>query len=247
MNSTHGLNVINSMFGLIDVLSIKLNRNSQGTCCGLKRYFVEQEGSMTWVCFLPWRTDLETARKHHLLPKSGNLLVYKVPDNLLGSTPELTLEAFDCIRQDFESALEKYDLASKEIAFWGLSAGTIPAFYFANRYTCKKLVAVCPTARLGEGIFTARAARKIKKVAVANGYTAETYDNSISEINIENNLDKLPEDVTIYLARFDRFVPYSGGEEVAVKIGKNVSLKVFNFFGHIMALYFFGRVNLNGK
>jgi len=234
------------MLGIVDILAITLKNNSERVNDSLKRIFVEQDGDLTWICFLPWRTDLKTAQRYNLLPKEGNLIVYEVPDNLLGAIPQLTLDAFDSIKQDFEAVFIECELSNKNIAFWGLSAGTLPAFYFANKCACKKLVAVCPTARLGEGIFSAFAARNIRKKSIENGYTAELYDGLINDINIENNLPNLPDDVTIHIARFDKFVPFSGGKKLVLRIKdikRGAVIKKHNIFGHILTLYSFGREN----
>jgi hypothetical protein len=234
------------MFGLLDIVAITLTKKSKQVNYSLNRFFIEQPGNLTWVCFLPWRTTLKTAKKYNLLPMEGNLIVYEVPDNLLGSIPTFTLDAFDSIKKDFEKTFKEYKLINKEIAFWGLSAGTMPAFYFANKYTCKKLITVCPTTRLGEGIFSTFAARNIKRKSIKDGYTAELYDELIKNINIENNLTNLPDDITIHIARFDKFVPFSGGNKLASKIKeikKDVVIKKHNIFGHILTLYFFGKEN----
>ncbi len=234
------------MLGLLDIVAIISNKNSGQFNNNLKRIFVEQTGDLTWICFLPWRTDLKTAKKYNLLPKEGNLIVYEVPDNLLGATPQITLDTFNSISQDFKAVFKEYELGNKDIAFWGLSAGTMPAFYLANRYTCRKLIVACPTVRLGEGIFSAFAARNIRKKSIENGYNARTYDELIRDINIENNLKHLPEDITIHLARFDKFVPFFGGNKLASKIkeiNKDVVIKKHNIYGHILTLYFFGKEN----
>lgn len=234
------------MFGLLDIVAITLNKNTEKIHNNSKSSYIEQPGSLTWICFLPWKTSIETAKKYNLLPNEGDLIVYEVADDLLGETPNLTLNSLNQICADFVTLFEQYNLVGKEIAFLGLSAGTIPAFYLANRYHCKKLVAACPTSKLGEGIFSTYAARDIKKKAIKNGFTAQSYDEFIKDINIGNNLSNLPDDITLYLGRFDRFVPFSGGSLLATKIKEcknNVKVKKFNFFGHILALYFMGKYN----
>lgn len=232
------------MFGLTDIISIIYNQNSKEFNNTYKRHIIRQYGSLTWICFLPWRTGIHNAKKLGFIPKIGDVIVYEMPDNILSADPYLTLKSIKKIEGDLKNVYIEERLAEKQIAFLGISAGTLPAFYFANRYPAKKLIAVCPIDKLGNGIFTAFAAKKIKKISKKNGYSAKKYDNIIRDINPVNNISDLPDKIKIYLSLFDKFTPYSGGAELTKKLiiaKKNVKLKKFNFFGHIPVLYFFGK------
>jgi esterase/lipase len=157
---------------------------------------------------------------------------------------------FQKLKKDFQKECCQKKIKNKEVYFIGLSIGNMPAFYFANRIKSKKLMAVCPTDRLGDGIFSALAAKQrgIKSRAIRRGYTPVRYDKIIQEFNPIKNLKNLPKNVEVYLGRFDKYVPYGGGKRLVKylkKYNKKVVVKEFNFFGHFLTMMMFGLKNKN--
>jgi len=239
------------MLGIIDRLMIRLyNKKPTSNEKDLKcsRYFLEQSGDVTLIYFLPKSVNLQTMKKLGLIPGDGDVLIYGIPDSFLASSPNIVMEAFCNLEKDFISQYKKLDLVNKRIRFLGLSIGTMPAFYFANKMKCEKVVAVCPTDKLGNGIFSTLAASKlkIKDAVIKNGYDAGKYDEIIRSINPMNNIENLPQNVEIYLARFDNYVPFQGGKRLVdniKKYNKDIKVKQFNLVGHVMTMIIFGFCN----
>lgn len=237
------------MFGTVDILFSlrnKITKEEKENANKFNKQIIDRGDKLTWICFLPWRTNIKTARKYNLLPIKGNLIIYETPLNLISEEPQKTREALYSLVNDFEKTYAEKELVGKEIAFLGISIGSIPAFFLANRYKSQKICAICSTAKLGDGIFRAFAARKIKRSIIENGLDADLYDKVLNEINPIENISNLPVDIKIVISRFDNFVPYCGGEELAKKIremNKSVKILRFNFFGHLMTMVRIGRLN----
>jgi hypothetical protein len=232
------------MLGALDDILIYSGRHPANTTDSGKseRCLIKQPGNLNWVCFLPWRTSLREAKRYKLLPKKGNLIIYKLPTNILSSDPLKTLNSFEKIKQDFETYFTD-NLMGQKNNFLGISAGTIPAIYFANRFKSEKLTLVCPTDKLGKGIFQAKAAKNIRKELLTKNYTAQEYDYSVAAINPINNIENLPTDTSIYLANFDKFVPAVGGNKLAVAIQKKnplAKIKKNYIGGHVLTILLFG-------
>lgn len=233
------------MFGLTDILYSSLDGDLEvDKADDFQCHFIEQPGETTWVCFLPWRTDLATARKHELLPESGNLIVYEGPCNLISADPVRVRRAMTGLKNHYKKIYETKKLSEKKLAYCGLSVGSIPAMHLANCYKGKKIVIAFTTTKLGEGIYRAFAARKIKRAATKRGLTAEGYDKIMAEFNPVENIDNLPEEIVYFMSRFDNYVPATGGKkllEILKKKDKRVTVKQSRLFGHVLSLRHIGK------
>lgn len=236
------------MLGVLDLIMASHNKVTDDEAKDAKKFFkysLDRDSDLTWVCFLPRRTTLEIAQKYHLLPEEGNILAYEVPLNLIAGNPNDTRDAFFSLVKDFED-VHGNELKGRKISFLGISVGSMPALFLANRYKTEKVRVVCSTAKLGEGIFSAFAARKIKRDAVGLGFDAEAYDDILDEINPVENIENLPEDIKIVISRFDKYIPYKGGVELAKEIRKiKKNVKVYKFFtiGHFLTMLRVGWLN----
>lgn len=209
------------------------------------KYFLDRKNDLTWICFLPRRTTLDIAQKYSLLPKNGNIIAYEVPLDLIASDPNMTRKAFFSLIKDFQDEY-KNKLLGKDIAFLGISVGSIPAVFLANRYKNKKIRIICSISKLGEGIFHSFAARKIKKDAIKNGFDEVAYDKILNEINLIENTLNLPDDVKIVISRFDNYIPYDGGVELIKKVKetkKNAKIYKFLMVGHFLTMLRVGWLN----
>lgn len=239
------------MLGILDRVIIRFNdknpkNNDQDFY--IKKYFLKRNSKLFWVCFLPKRVSWQTAKRCNLIPRKGNVLMYRVPNAFLSSSPVVVKKAFDILKNDFEKEYKQRKLFRKKVSFSGLSVGTMPAFYFANKFPCEKLIAVCPVDKLGCGIFDSLAAEKMKirSMVLKRGYDSDRYDRIINDINPVNNIDNLPKKITVYLARFDKFTSFYRGLKLIRNIeqhNKKVSVKKFNFIGHFVTMCLFGLTN----
>lgn len=227
------------------ILKNKVTGIEIGNANKFVKYELDRGSDFTWVCFLPQRTTLVIAQKYHLLPKKGNLIVYEVPLNLIADDPNITRKAFFSLVEDFESVY-KGIIDKENIAFAGISVGSMPAIFIANKYRSKKIRIICSTAKLGEGIFGAFAARGIKNKCIKNGFNEKSYDSVLNEINPIKNIVNLPEDIKIIISKFDKYIPYAGGKKLAEEIRKNkkkAKVYKFYFYGHFLTMAKIGFLN----
>lgn len=235
------------MLGISDIIMSLVNgttEKEQKNADEFLKYKINRKSDITWFCFLPRRTNLDIAKKYNLLPRNGNVIAYEVPLNLIASNPNITKNTFFSLINDFKNEYSK--LVSRKIALLGISIGSIPAFYLANRYKADKLRIVCTTEKLGDGIFSAFAARKIKKECIKEGFNAKIYDEILDGINPIKNISNLPGDTKIVISKFDNYIPYKGGLNLINEIKKrNKNIKFYKFLisGHFLTMFRVGRWN----
>jgi hypothetical protein len=122
---------------------------------------------------------------------------------------------------------------------FGISAGTYPAFYFANTYRAARLIAIAPGPRMGQGIYTSIFSRTLRRRCIQNGFrTWEAYDKVIARFNHENNVANLPEgeNLMIFGGRCDRVIRNIGTREIVSicrRAGKNPIFRNYPLLDHI--------------
>ncbi len=235
------------MLGIIDRFLINLNnKNHKNTDYDITRYFIKKQSNKTWVYFVPKNMNLQILKTFGFLPNRYSVLIYGLPDSFLSSSPNIVLKVFNKLKRDFTKQYQKLLLANNELSFVGISIGNMPTFYFANKLKCKKLISLCPTDKLGDGIFKALAADKmqIKNKTIEMGYNAIRYDLIIKGLNPIDNIKNLPKNIEIYLAGFDKYLPVYGGQRLVEKIkthnNKCINVRQFNLLGHVMTIIMFG-------
>jgi hypothetical protein len=215
-----------------------------------KRHIITQEGKDIWVCFLPWRYDLKEAQKKHLLPKKGSLLVYEGPPSLAGIDAFQAKKSLENLTKDFSNYLNENNDIRNKINILGISIGTLPAFYIANHFNVKKLVAVCPGARLGENIYKGIATKEVMKISVKRHKTYRDYDGVLNGMNPIDNINNLPKEVYVVIGGRDKYILTESGEELITalnKAGKNPKVNRCKFLGHGLTLFDFSHKNKTGK
>jgi hypothetical protein len=230
-------------FGFIDKIYSRKDENIREKEIGNKEYKrieIRNESMPVWVCFLPWRVTFEEATKLGLVPKIGRVIVYEGPIGLANPNPTVAAELLGKIVEDLKSLnLNNFNILS-------LSIGSYPGFYIANHFNVNKLVAVTPGSKLGASIYKGIATQKIKKQAIALGFSnGEYYDSLITGTNPIENLDNLPDDIEIHLATHDFYIPTMYGEELVSELHNKKSSKIIRYEGkgHILTMIQFGKSN----
>jgi predicted esterase YcpF (UPF0227 family) len=113
---------------------------------------------------------------------------------------------------------------------YGLSLGTSPALYCANRCkNIKKIFLAFPGDKIApclwKGLLTRDIGRQIEK---KQKYSYKDYENFFIEYNQINNLSNLKsQEIKILLARFDEVVHYQQGEKLIKEMQKrNLNLEI---------------------
>jgi hypothetical protein len=199
-----------------------------------------------WLCFpgfFRFKIELNTPwGVHNFLPKKGKVYLINGPLAVAGFTPNESIEAIKELESQVLPIIEAHPDHSLNI--FSVSAGTYPGFYFANKFRAKRLIAVAPGPRMGQGIYTSIFSRTLKQCAQQAGYlTWQDYDAIIAPYNQEHNVASLPsgDDLLIFGARFDRVIRNSGAREIVRicrKAGKRPRFRNYWFFGHTAAVAF---------
>src|SRR5213078_230343 len=82
--------------------------------------------------FLPWHTPFGMARQFGIAPLDF-LACYEMPAAIVSSEPDLCLQAMLALVMDAERLLAERSIAGKDALVIGLSVGSYPATYLANR------------------------------------------------------------------------------------------------------------------
>lgn len=216
-----------------------------------------------WLCFpgfFRFKIELNKAwGVHNFLPKKGKVYLINGPLALAGFTPHESIEAIKELETHLLPIIDAHPDHSLNI--FSVSAGTYPGFYFANKFGAKRLIAVAPGPRMGQGIYTSIFSRTLKKFAQQAGFrTWHDYDAIIAPYNQEHNVANLPtgDNLMVFGARFDRVIRNSGAREIVSicrKAGKQPTFRNYWFFGHTALGIWLGGMNklgfdpyrLNGK
>lgn len=230
-----------------------------------------------WLCFPGWTDDKVVlknqkvvAKPHNvsitfnLIPKCRLAIIYHGPISIAGRTPYEAIHSIHLIAKDIDKRLEeaskKLGITKREVKeqlnVFCFSAGTLPGFYFANKYKAKKLVAMAPGPGMGKGIFTSEGSKPLKRKVMENGYkTYEEYDKILDKhkINQMQNMDNLPsgKNLIIFGGKCDKFILFNEGTKIVIdeliRKGKNPTTKIYKFFDHGSLALWIGFRNIKGK
>ena len=232
------------MFGITDYLYRFFKSRKRDRLIGngeFNRHVINHEKGNPLVCFLPWRMTFSESMKQDLVPKNRQAIIYEGPTSLVGTNPLQSRESLERIVDNLNDYLEKEGIQKKKLTIIGVSLGTFPAFYIANNLGVKRLIAVCPGARLGENIYGSIATRKIKKEAQEKYPSHEDYDRLLGGFNPIDNISNLPKnEIYVEAGNFDRYIPSRSGRELINALRenrKNPHVKFHDFFGHCLTIH----------
>src|SRR6478609_6332713 len=119
-----------AMFDLLDLWLLRRGIPTDDSTLTFRR--VDGNTRSTVVYFLPWHTPFSVAR-HVGLIRLDYLACYEMPPAIVSSRPELSVEALHRVAADAETLLAARQVRGRDAMLIGLSAGTYPATYLANR------------------------------------------------------------------------------------------------------------------
>src|SRR5262245_60074107 len=118
------------MLDLLDLLLLK--RGIPGDDCTLSFRRIDGDANARVVYFLPWHTPFSVYRQAGFMPLRS-LACYAMPCAIVSSDPERGVKAMRLLVADAEALLTARGLAAAKALIVGLSGGTYPAIYLANR------------------------------------------------------------------------------------------------------------------
>jgi len=235
-------------YGIIDYIyaktsPIKINKNEYQT---FKKEIINQNlnPKEAYICFLPWRTTINEAKKLGLIPKTTKTIVYQGPVGIVNKNPHQTKQLLKQIEIDIKFEIKSNKL--KEFNILCYSIGTYMGFHIANKFSAKKLIAVVPGSKVGETIWDGIATQKIKNQSIKEGFlTPQIYDKILNPTNPIENISNLPENIEIYIGTHDKFIKPKHSQDLINAIEKIRTPKIIKYQsrGHVLSLAKFGKEN----
>jgi hypothetical protein len=194
---------IEAMLDLLDLLLLRRGLALDDRTLAFRR--IEANPRSRVIYFLPWNTPFGLAQRAGLLPLDF-LAAYEMPAAIVSSEPELSVRAMMGLVADAEALLLGRGVAPSDAAIVGLSVGTFPATYLANRLGAR-LCAVTPADRADLMVWQSPAARLVKRRAMAKGFQFHHYSQATAGCHPIENLTGIAPDSLFVLGTRDPFVP----------------------------------------
>ena len=191
------------MFDLLDLWLLRRGIPSDDSTVTFRR--VDGNPRSNVIYFLPWNTPFRVARHIGLIPLEF-LACYEMPPAIVSSVPELSVEALHRLAADAETLLMAHQVRGSEAIIVGLSAGTYPATYLANRMGAR-LCAVAPSDRADRMVWESPATRLIKRRALECGISFLHYARAMRGRHPFQNLDRIASDSIFVMGTRDPFIP----------------------------------------
>jgi pimeloyl-ACP methyl ester carboxylesterase len=153
------------------------------------------------VYFLPWHTPFGFARHAGFAPLDF-LACYEMPPGIVSSEPDLCVQAMLGLVADAERLLP----TGQDAVIVGLSVGTYPATYLANRIGAR-LCSVASADRADLAIWQSPATRLIKRRAVQQGYQLSDYTKALFGSHPAENLAGIAPNSLFVVGQRDPYVP----------------------------------------
>src|SRR5262245_27395664 len=143
------------MFDFLDHLLLRRGIASDDQTLAFRR--IDGHPRSKVIYFLPWHTPLSVARHFGFTPLEF-LACYEMPPAIVSSTPEYSVEAVKRMADDAGALLDQHGVRADEVLIVGLSVGSYPATYLANRIGAR-LCAVATADRADLMLWQSPAAR----------------------------------------------------------------------------------------
>jgi pimeloyl-ACP methyl ester carboxylesterase len=129
-----------------------------------------------------------------------------MPPAIISSEPELSVQAMRGLAADAQALMAAHGVVSHQAIVIGLSVGSFPATYLANRIGAR-LCAVASADRADLMLWQSPAARIIKRRAIQKGHRLAHYSKAMLGCHPVQNLAGVRADSVFVVGRRDPFVP----------------------------------------
>ena len=191
------------MLDLLDLLLLRRGVPSDDRTLTFRR--IDGQTTSKVVYFLPWNTPFYVARHAGLIPFEF-LACYEMPPAIVSSTPELSVEALHRLVHDAEALLADRGVCKASAIIVGLSVGTYPATFLANRIGAR-LCAVAAADRADLMLWQSPAARLVKRRSMQRGLELSHFTRIMSGYHPVQNLVGIATNSMFILGKRDPFIP----------------------------------------
>jgi hypothetical protein len=191
------------MLDLLDLLLLKRGLPGDDRSLSFRRIDGDQNAKV--IYFLPWHTPFSVCRQAGFTPLDF-LACYEMPRAIVSSDPELGVKAMRLLVADAEALLAARGPAPEKALIVGLSVGTYPAIYLANRIGAR-LCAVAAADRGDLMLWQSPAARIVKRRAIQRGVRLWQFSQAMLGCHPVQNLAGLGRDSLFVVGARDPFIP----------------------------------------
>jgi len=191
------------MFDLLDLYLLRRAVPADDQTLRFRR--IDGQAIANVIYFLPWHTPFALARQAGFMPLDF-LACYEMPPAIVSSRPELCARAMRGLVDDAQRCLLAARIPAKDAVIVGLSVGSFPATYLANRIGAR-LCSVASADRADLTIWQSRATRIIKSRAVAKGLRLAHYSRALIGAHPAQNLAAIAKESIFIIGRRDPFIP----------------------------------------
>jgi hypothetical protein len=191
------------MLDLLDLLLLKRGLPNDDRTLSFRR--IDGEGTANVIYFLPWHTPFSVCRQAGFMPLDF-IACYEMPCAIVSSDPELGVKAMQLLVADAEALLATRGVAAGKTLIVGLSVGTYPAIFLANRIGAR-LCAVAAADRGDLMLWQSPAARIIKRRAIQRGIRLWQFSKAMLGYHPVQNLAGIARDSLFVVGERDPFIP----------------------------------------
>lgn len=192
-----------------------------------------------------WDSLWHRVQKRLLEQGYSLLLVYEASEGILSDDGKLVASQFreikDAAVRDIRELLASGQYKTVDVI--GLRLGTGSALYLAiSNIPINKLILLCPSVDMAEGIYTGIRTKKIRRSLERNGKTFETYREEMHELTMRKPYDLRVKEVHVLLSSADEVIPYRLGMELIRSFrsrGINVNVTNHRKRGHYLTFILF--------
>jgi pimeloyl-ACP methyl ester carboxylesterase len=191
------------MFDFLDLLLLRRGIPSDDRTLTFRRIDGSEQSPV--IYFLPWHTPYTIARQAGFTPLDF-LAAYEMPRAIVSSEPELSVKAMLGLVDDAAKVLRDHGVAPAKATIVGLSVGTFPATYLANRIGAR-LCAVAGADRADLMFWQSPAARIVRRRAVQKGFRFADYAKAMLGYHPAHNLSGIHRKSLFVVGSRDPFIP----------------------------------------
>jgi hypothetical protein len=157
------------------------------------------------IYFLPWHTSFAWSSRVGLVPLDF-LACYEMPPSIVSPQPHLCVETMLALVGDAQQLLREHNVPVQEAVIVGLSAGTFPATYLANRIGAR-LCSVASIDRADLAVWLSPATQIVKLRAMQNGFELSDYSKALRGYHPSENLSGIGHNSVFVVGERDPFIP----------------------------------------
>ena len=191
------------MFDLLDRLLLSRGTPADDRTLTFRR--VDGNPASKVIYFLPWQTPFWFARRAGFVPLDF-LACYEMPPAIVSSEPALCVRAMRALVDDAERLLGQRRIQVEDAIVVGLSVGTYPATFLANRVGAR-LCSVASADRADLAIWESPATRVVRHRALKKGFRLTHYSEFLQGSHPGQNLAGVAPNSVFVVGQHDPYIP----------------------------------------